>query len=62
MSRATALTLIAALYDMLRTLPDGVRAFLHVDPALGGYKGFSPARASSVSDGSARRWPDLLSE
>lgn len=38
----TALTLIAALYDMLRTLPDGVRAFLHVDPALGVIKEVLP--------------------
>ena len=27
----TGLTLVAALYDLLRTLPEGLRAVLHVD-------------------------------
>ena len=31
---ATLLTLLAALYDLLRTLPEGLRAGLHLDGAL----------------------------
>ena len=38
----TAFTLIGAVYDLLRTLPDGLRALLRLDGALGAVGGVLP--------------------
>ena len=45
---ATLLTLLAALYDLLRTLPEGLRAGLHLDGALRAVGGVLPLSSQGL--------------
>lgn len=42
------LTLLAALYDLLRTLPEGLRAGLHLDGALRAVGGVLPLSSQGL--------------